>query len=389
MTRTSFGKNNLVGVAIVFGLILSSLGFSSVAKAQSGSIGGRPASPDPQNSRTKSIFINELSQGESANDQLLLINNSDETKQVLVYAVDAAPSSDGAFACAQAADTPKKVGKWVTFTESEVVLAAKETRKIDFTITADKTAEPGEQNGCIVMQEKKSPTFQGGIGLSFRTAIRLSVLVPGDIIKKLSADSVATSLTDDSLIITPTVNNTGTVSLDTTVKVKLLSVFGTTVHSRSSTFPVLRDQPTSWNFEFKRPFWGGYYRANYTLTHDNSSNGLLGAETEKGSSKTIQGPSRWTFVPPHPAALIIELLVLAGVFYPAVVLVKKYYHKKQIAGSWEKYIVKDGDQIKPLAEEHGLSWKELAAANHLKAPYNLNPGKSIIVPPKAKPKVKR
>lgn len=379
MTRKSFGKKSLTGVVAALVLLVTAFAYPVNVSAQSGSIGGRPANPDPQNSRTKSIFIHELSPGESAGDQLLLINNTDETKQILVYAVDSVPSSDGAFACAQAADTPQKVGKWVSFNQSEITLAPKETKKVGFKITADKAAEPGEQNGCIVMQEKKDPTFQGGIGLTFRTAIRLLVLVPGDVVKQLSAESITVSLTDDSLVVTPTVKNTGTVSLDTDVKADIFSILGTNVQSQSNTYPVLRDQPTTWNFEFDRPFWGGYYRATYTLTYDDGGSGLPGAS---GSNpKSVEGPSQWIFVPPHPLALLIELLILAGLAYLVWLIVRRLRQKRQVASSWHKYTVQEGDQINLLARRFGLPWRELAAANHLKAPYHLTPGQTILAPP--------
>lgn len=156
-----------------------------VAFAQSSGIGGRPANPNPNNERTKSIFVQQLQPGQSVQDAVEVINGTDQQKTIAVYGVDAVPSSGGAFACAQASDTPTGVGSWMTFSQNSVTLDAHQKATVAFTITVPASASVGEQNGCVVLQEVKAPTVQGGIGLSFRTAIRVAILVPGEIVKKL------------------------------------------------------------------------------------------------------------------------------------------------------------------------------------------------------------
>lgn len=49
---------------------------------------------------------------------------------------------------------------------------------------------------------------------------------------------------------------------------------------------------------------------------------------------------------------------------------------------WHIYLVKAEDTIQSIATEHNLSWKKLANANHLKAPYTLAAGDEIKVPSK-------
>ena len=69
--------SKVIGVAMIAGLILP------VAVSANG-IGGRPANPDPNNPRTSSIFIYNLSGGASKSDQLYVQNGSDKEETIEV-----------------------------------------------------------------------------------------------------------------------------------------------------------------------------------------------------------------------------------------------------------------------------------------------------------------
>jgi hypothetical protein len=354
------------------------LGATASVNAQSGSVGGRPANPDSSNSRTKSIFVKTISPGQKASDAVEVINNTKDTKTVSVYSVDSISSSGGAFACAQAVDKKIGVGKWISMSKDVVVLKAGETTKVPFTISVPQDASVGEQNGCIVLQEQKEATVQGGIGLSFRTAIRVAVLVPGKIEKNIQATGLAVRESADKLVLTPSAKNTGNVSLDTSVSTKIMTVFNTTISSQENTFPVLRDQLTQWNFEFEKPFWGGFYRATYSLTYDESQEGSLGSIQKR--PKTVEGPSKTVFVQPQPLALIFELLIVVALLALLYAIKKKRDHKYAVAHHWQNYSVKQGDDVQLVAKNFGINWKLLARSNNLKAPYKLSPNSTIKVP---------
>lgn len=268
--------------------------------------------------------------------------------------------------------------------QSNVTIPANEDLEVPFTITPPNNAEPGEQNGCIVLQEVKDSTFQGGIGLSFRTAIRVAVLVPGPINKELTPVGITVKQDSDNVIVSPEVKNTGNVSLDTTVDTQIRNFLGIKIANSQNTFPVLRDQPTKWSFEFGKPFWGGLYRASYSLTYNASNNGVVGAQASDTDNKTVQGPSTWYFVVPSLSAILIELGILAIITIAIMRMLKSKQHKKDIALNWEPYKVKKGEQVQEIAKAHHISWKKLAAANKLKAPYTLHADQEIKVPPKRK-----
>lgn len=44
--------------------------------------------------------------------------------------------------------------------------------------------------------------------------------------------------------------------------------------------------------------------------------------------------------------------------------------------------VKAGDSLYSIARTHNLDWRELAATNHLKAPYDISTGQTLMLPAK-------
>jgi hypothetical protein len=81
--------------------------FSSVFAIEYGGFGGRPAYPQASNPRTESIFIHIIEPGEEKKDAVRVINNTQETKILSIYATDSTPSTGGAFACKQFSEERK------------------------------------------------------------------------------------------------------------------------------------------------------------------------------------------------------------------------------------------------------------------------------------------
>lgn len=365
--------------AIVFCSAIVFLSLPLTVFADSGTIGGKPAYPDPENERTKSIFIKTLSPGASAGDGVKVVNTTDAAKTIRVYATDSVPSSGGAFACAQAADDPKSVGKWVTLSQQAVTVPSGSATTVKFTVTTPTSVEPGEHNGCIVLQEDKDRDFQGGVGLNFRTAIRLAVLIPGDIIKQLTPQALDVTTTSKKVVVTPTVKNTGNVSLDTNINISLTTLFGSTVAAQTYTYPIFPDQASSWNFDLDLPFWGGFYKASYSLSYDESDNYL--GQTIDAHIKRIDGLSRWVFLPPSAPALLLLLVGFVGTGTVTVLLVRTFIMRRERKRHWIRRAVRPNEQLHDIAKAYNVSWQLLARVNKLKPPYPLTTGQVIKVPP--------
>ncbi|HEX6258440.1 MAG TPA: LysM peptidoglycan-binding domain-containing protein [Candidatus Saccharimonadales bacterium] len=365
-------------LAVLFAAILL-LSFSptTVSALESFGIGALPANPRADNPRTKSIFVYEVQPGRTLTDAIKVINNSPTTKTLSVYPIDSQLSSDGAFACAQAADIAKSVGSWITLEKERVTLKPGTNETIRFTIKVPKGAEVGEHNGCIAIQDLTSRQKDArGIVLSFRSALRVAVTIPGEI--KASLQIVAVKTKDASsqkLQISPVLKNDGNVSLDADITVKLVDVFGAAHVASTGQLPVLPRTEAQYNFELNKPFWGGWYQriveVNY---HQLLQNGQPAKDTHLAAHK------EWLYVPPQPGAvaLIASLVLAIGVGTIYWVRLRRY--QRMIEATKKHYRVREGDNVQAIAEKFEQDWKLLVKLNNLKPPYTLQAGQVLAIP---------
>ena len=377
------------GALIIVVLLVSGLQ-GSAQDVGSGGIGGRPAYPQSGNLRSESIFVHTIDTGSSASDGIKVINNSTEDKTILVYATDSVRSSGGAFACAQQVDRLVDVGSWVTLDKAEVVLKPLSSEVVDFTISVPDTADAGEHNGCIVVQEAiaASEVESGsGIGLNFRTALRVAVLVPGaldrnDLAKQLEIVDFSADVQSEHIVLTPRIENQGVVSVDTEITTRIESAFGGALTEAGGEFPVLRTETGEWNFTHDRPFWGGLYRATVQASYDENPDNFLG-EGEP-SVRVISHPSIWIFVMPSIGALLIELLATGLGFGSIILLLLARRRRKQAAKDWIDHTLKKSTSLQAIAKSRDVHWKTIAKVNKLKPPYHLEAGQTVRIPPKKK-----
>ncbi len=362
------------------------LGFPVIAQAiEYGGIGGRPAYPDPANPRTESIFVHEANTSEVIEEGIRLINNSAETKTLMVYAVDSTVSTDGAFACAQVSEAKKDVGAWINLEKNEVTLESLTNEIVPFTIIVPETAGVGEHNGCIVIQEKKAePEQQGisGIRLTFRTGLRVAMLIPGEIIRELEIANFSYSKKDNgNFILKPEIKNLGNVSVDADVYVTTKYFFGSQLHRHGGQYPILRGEISTWNFELDKPFWGGWYKSSLTVSYDANPEAGVGIISGKELTN-LTGSTIIFFSPPQTTALVIEIIVLVLIIFGILLLYLKRKRQNWMKREWVEYEVLEGDNIKSLGERYNVSWKLIIKANKLPAPYTLSSGNKIKLPPK-------
>lgn len=349
-------------------------------------IGGRPANPVEDNPRTQSIFVYELDPGSSKEDAVRVFNNTDTTRTITLDAVDSVLSSGGAFACAQSADAKSDVGAWTVLSKTKLVLPAGGSATVPFTVTVPKDVAVGEHDGCITIQDesRSSASSKSGVVLGFRSGIRMAVSIPGKVVKSLTIDSVDVRDNKGSTyLVVPTVTNDGNVSLDTDVVVNFESLFGTQVGEKlESTYPVLQRSSASWNLPLEQPFWGGWYRAKTAVTYN--SNPTAGLGSKVGSSETKEMKSGVFFAPPTLPAALIELTVLAVAGIAIGGYVRRQQDIKHIRAHWVDYTVKKGDTLASIAKHRHTSWRKMARVNRVKAPYTLENGHKLKVPPQHK-----
>jgi hypothetical protein len=350
-----------------------------LAAAENGGIGGKPANPREDNPRSQSIFVYELQPEQTAKDAVEIFNNTEQQKKIKVYATDSVISSGGAFACAQAADPVKDVGNWIQLDKNSVDLAPGKSEKIAFTVTVPDYAEPGEHNGCIAIQEAdaEAATVGNGIALSFRSAIRVAITVPGDIKKELTIREVRLANKEPALIGTVLLRNNGNVSLDTTITAQIRGLAGGSRQTISGTYPALPQTITELNFEYKKPYWGGFYRVDVTAEYNSNIAESLG---EGSAQQSVEKSSSYTYIIPAPSAMLIQLGLLIGVGVAVWFIWKRYIVQKRQRKQWVQYEVQKDDNIQSLAAELATNWKDIAAINKLKAPYTIPPGSTLLLP---------
>ena len=350
----------------------------SVNAIESGGIGAIPANPQTNNPRTKSIFVYEAKPNVVKTDAVKIINNSDTQKTIKVYAVDSQHSSDGAFACAQAVEAKKDVGSWIQLDKNEITVDAGKTEEIPFTVTVPANAETGEHNGCIAIEDVRAPKQQmeNGIVLSFRSALRVAITVPGKIEANLDFTNLLVNQQKDKIVVSPVLKNTGNVSVDATIKVSLNTLLNHKKAESEGTFVVLNKDESRFNIELSRPFWGGWYElkteATYAPLQQNPS-GVAPKTATNSKSLTL-------FIAPHPTAVLIYAILLV-VFVGAIsYLIWRHRQLVTLRQRTVEYKVRSGDDIQVIAEKLSVNWRKLAKLNNLKAPYSLQVGQTIRVP---------
>ncbi len=347
-----------------------------------GGFGGRPAYPQPSNPRTESIFIHTLEPGATQEEGVLVVNNTAEPKTMLIYGADSTPSSGGAFACKQFAEPKTDVGVWITLAKSEVTLEPGTNEIVPFTIRVPQSASVGEHNGCVLIQEKKAKSEgKTGASISVRTGLRVVITIPGAITRKLEiAGFTVMPGKDGGFLLNPQVKNTGSVSIDADAQVVTRYFFGATLFTHGGQYPVLRGETSDWNFELKKPFWGGWYRSSFTVEYDENPEAGIGVKSGKALTR-LASHSVWFFSFPTPVALVIEILVLLALAFGGFLFWLSQKRKRWIKENWVSYEVKSGEGIQELAKKFDVSWKLLAKVNKLKPPYALKTGQQIKTPP--------
>jgi len=371
-------KTLLVVSGLAAVLALTCLPIGRAAAIETSGIGAVPAHPRLDNPRTKSIFVYDVAGADVITDGIKVVNNTDTTKTLDVYPVDSQASSDGAFACAQKVDPRKDVGSWIKLAQSQVKLGANSVQVVPFTLAVPSTVKAGEHDGCIVVQDANPATKKEGNGivLSFRSALRVSITTPGALSADLSfVDVKSRDINKTTLGISPILQNKGNVSAEANIEVRLRGIFG--FHypfaSVGGQFPAFPGQ-SRFNFELKKPFWGGWYRRDVQATYKKP----LPSGELSDNVTTIEAKNIIIFVMPKPLALVIQaatFLVILALLYGAY----RLWRRLRLLPT-ELYTVKEGDSIESIADHFAIKWQKLAKINGIKSPFTVHPGRVIKVP---------
>lgn len=380
----------------------------ALVTAASGGVGGRPANPDPDNPRTQSIFIYTLDKGKTKNDQLYLSNGGDTDAEVQLYAVDGTISNTGAFTCKQEVEARTDIGKAITLSKNEVIVPANGNLLVDFSLVLPEEADVGEHDGCIVIQKKEDEGQQtGSIRVHTRTAVRVVVLVPGDIHREVTIANFTANSSykkGNRTYVGPQVSfdlkNAGNVSADVAVSVHIRDIFGNEVRAPgasgqdtffSGQYPVIASSTFTANYDSEfQPFFGGWYTVNASIVY-NKKAGTFGVDTSGDVLRSESEEITLFFWPSIWFLIILGLLVLSALGFLAWRVMQVREAAKRARRSlkrpvekplWGPYEVQEGDTLQELSRGTGVPLNKIAIMNKLTPPYALKPGQKIYLPHK-------
>lgn len=389
--------------------------------AEYGSIGGRPTLADPNVPNSASWFLYNLSAGQLKEDAVEVQNNGAEAQDLIVYAADSTPSSDGGFALKQQIEAMTGIGDWITFYPDalpektvlgsggiielcrlqppatpapnipklsdelvrwcegkktvEVRLDSLTKATVPFIIHIPDQVDVGEHAGAVMIQKKATERQAGqgsAINLTTRVGVRVYETVPGDIIRQLAISkfTVTRHPTRPEYTLVLGLKNTGNVSLENSSTIQIADTFfkrGNQTITR--TMQALPGQELIINTDWPRPIFGRY-RFIASATYKD------GDQVHNLSATPIV-----IWVVPWREVIIVLGIILIGLL---IWFGWRWWSRRNHHGrSWVHVEIRSGDTIASLAEITGVGWKKIARMNKLKAPYHLKPGQHLhlFLPP--------
>lgn len=386
----------------------------------------RPAYPNPEIENSKAWFIYNLEPGQATQDGLEIINSSNESKQVLVYAADSVKSSSGGFALKQLSQEKKEVGSWirfyskelkerdkalfkefnsdiVTFCEQaekdnlidwcsgqeklELTLKPKESIIIPFVFNIPTEIETGEYTGGILAQEVESREYNNKVGssvsLTKRLGVRVYQTVPGEVVRELQISNfdiekkykevnlkniLGLKKDDKKMLIKMKVENLGNVSIQHKSIITIKNLLNGEVSEVNRSFQVLKEDSFVSSYDWQVP-WGGVY----------SFSGEISYQDEKGVERVVKTNAFIKRIIPWKYLFWFSFgsVFFLGLFFWFWIKNKKLYSGE----GWVFYQVKEGDTLNLLTRQHGIDWKILVKTNKIKPPYEIIPGMKLLVPP--------
>lgn len=301
--------------AMLIGLFIAAPPASAEDPAQrwmvqpSGALGGADA---------RNYFVYSLNPGQSVQDEVAIVNLSDQPLTLSVLGTDAyTDSTSGAFGLLPSADEPTDTGAWVRLAADSVTIPEHSRAEVPFVLAVPSNATPGDHAGGIVTSLLTSGQDANGQNVLFdaRIAVRIYLTVAGDLAPSLAVRDVSASLdlpvggVRGTLTVDYTVANTGNVRLGGQESVRVTGPLGIEFEGRSSTIAeilpggevrrheVFEDVPAA--------FWLTS-RVEVTPTGAGSAEPRADAPVASAAATTAAVPWLWVLV----AVLVIACIVL-------------------------------------------------------------------------------
>ncbi|EST24273.1 WxL protein peptidoglycan domain-containing protein [Streptomyces roseochromogenus] len=196
--------------------------------------------------------------GQTLTDKVAVQNKTGEPLTFRLYAADAYNTArDGGFAVRTVRERMLGVGAWARLAQSQVTVPGHTTVTVPFTLRVPEGAEPGDHPGAIVALDVGVPPLErsrewgsvdpggGKLALGVQRAVgaRVYLRVGGPTLPALSVGQVQIShhqplipgFGASTATVSYTLHNTGNVTLDPKVELKVRGLFGRTLLDRRLT----------------------------------------------------------------------------------------------------------------------------------------------------------
>ena len=177
-------------VAILGALTLGSI---SASAATLGGFAVRPAQFDPREPASRAYFILRSDPGSSRDEAVVITNDASKRLVLEVNAVDGLTGVTSGVVYANRGVPVHGAGSWVTPGVRRVVVAARSTSEVHFTVRTPQSAVPGDHVAGLALQVA-SPTKTGGgmsVILVTRVVVGIELQVPGPSSQRIRLDSLA------------------------------------------------------------------------------------------------------------------------------------------------------------------------------------------------------
>lgn len=171
--------------------------------------------------QTHSFFDLTMSPGETRSLSVDLVNPSAEPVTAQTFAADAITLGNGGFGAKALGSAPTGATTWISYPASTVPLAQNGTTARSLRVTVPKNAVAGEYVSSLVVQDDKGTTEAQTPGLhqNIRTAIAVSIRVPGDLQPQLTVGTASYALNGTRSTIAVALSNDGNARIAPVAKI--------------------------------------------------------------------------------------------------------------------------------------------------------------------------
>ncbi|MEU7425128.1 DUF916 domain-containing protein [Streptomyces sp. NPDC040750] len=226
-------------------LLLGALG-ALATPARAADNGSWSVYPVASKIAARPYFYLSADPGQTLTDRVAVQNKTGRPLTFRLYAADAYNTArDGGFAVRTVKERMRGVGAWAKPAKSRITVPGHRTVTVPFTLRVPDGAAPGDHPGAIVALDERVDPGGGRLALGVRRAVgaRVYLRVGGPTLPALSVEHVRIGhhqpllpgLGAGTATISYTLRNTGNVTLDPEVGLKVRGLFGRTLLDRALT----------------------------------------------------------------------------------------------------------------------------------------------------------